>query len=579
VSGDPKSANGQGPPVLQRVPAAPPGAPAAKPPPGAPAARPPPGAPAAIPVPGPSHGLQAREVTVASAIAAGLPAAGSLNDKGALHLHYLAAATQASGRLVLEIDGAIWALTYRRGVVEHAFSNREKEDLAEFLVGRGLLGAEQAADARHLAPTFGGDVLGALVELRLLDPAARFQELKEHGAGLVWKTLLAERGTWRWEPGVPPPPFGFPMGHRWGLLADAVRRIEPGAVRARLGVRGALAVARGHGRVHLPDLMLNPQEARAAAHIDGVRSLEELCAAFPGDAEALRRVVLLLAETELVTFGAPRIGVEKPAPTPPPPAPKAPAPKAPGPAPASKPAPPATKPAPVATKPAPSAAPTLDSLRAEADRLRGADHFQVLGVTREADGSRIKAAYFQLARTFHPDAARDGEDQEARTLRATIFARVAAAWAALENDAARAAYTEELRTGGGAQVDIGRIYQAEQAFERVLSLAGGRAYAEALQKVNEAIALYDQEPEYHVWKGWLEFLLAPEAKRRSQRAASEKVIEAALERSPKCVAGWLFLGRMAKITTDLPAAERFWKHGLEQVNDPELERELRFLKR
>jgi tetratricopeptide (TPR) repeat protein len=506
---------------------------------------------------------------VAASIAAGLPAAGSLDDKSALHLHYLAAATQASGRLVLTIDAAIWALIYRRGVVEHAFSNREKEDLAEYLVGRGLLGPEQAADARQLAPTFDGDVLGALVELRLLDPAARFQELKEHGAGLVWKTLLSERGTWRWEPGVPPPTFGFPMGNRWGLLADAVRRIEPAAVKARLGVRGALAVAKIHGRVDLSDLMLNPQEARAAAHIDGVRSLEELCAAFPGDAEALRRVVLLLAETELVTFGAPRIGVEKPA-APPPPAPKAPAPKAPA---------PASKPAPAAAKPAPTAAPTLDALRAEAERLRGADHFQVLGVTREADGSRIKAAYFQLARTFHPDAARDGEEPEARTLRADIFARVAAAWAALENDAARFAYAEELRTGAGAQVDIGRIYQAEQAFEKAVALAAGRAYAEALQKVNEAIALYDEEPEYHVWKGWLEFLLAPEAKRRSQRAASEKVIEAALEKSPKCVAGWLFLGRMAKITTDLPAAERFWKRGLEQVKDPEVERELRFLKR
>jgi curved DNA-binding protein CbpA len=369
------------------------------------------------------------------------------------------------------------------------------------------------------------------------------------------------------------------MGSRWGLLVDAVRRIEPSAIKARLGVRCALGVARALGRVDLPDLMLNSQETRAAAHIDGVRSLEELCAAFPGDADALRRVVLLLAETELVTFGAPRIGVEKP---PPPPAPKAPppAPK-PGPA-AAKPAPPATKPA--AAKPAaaaakPAAAPTLDSLRAEAERLRGADHFQVLGVTREADGSRIKTAYFQLARTFHPDAAKDGEDLEARTLRADIFARVAAAWAALENDAARFAYGEELRTGVSAQVDIGRIYQAEQAFEKVVGLAAGRAYAEALKTVDEAIALYDEEPEYHVWKAWLEFLLAPEAKRRSQRAVSEKIIETALERSPKCVAGWLFLGRMAKITTDLPAAERFWKRGLEQVNDPEVERELRFLKR
>jgi curved DNA-binding protein CbpA len=538
-------------------------------------------------------------VTAASAIAAGLPAEGSLIDKGALHLHYLAAGTQASGRLVLSDGTATWAVTYRRGIVEHAFSSREQDDLAEFLLRRGLLGEEQVTDVRQLAAGQGGELLSVLVELRLLDPAARFQELKEHGAGLVWKALLVEGGTWRWEPGVPPPPFGFPIGSRWGLLTEAVRRLEPAAIQARLGVRSALAAARTGGRVDLPEMMLNPQEARAASHIDGVRSLEELCAAHPGDDEPLRRVVLLLAECELVTFGAPRMGVAKspakpaatpspaavapPAapPTPPPvrPPPVAPPPRSAPPAPPTKAPPPAAKgPAPAAKGAAP-AGPTLESLRAAAERLQGADHFQVLGVGRDADVGRIKAAYFGLARTFHPDAARDGEPEEARTLRADIFARVAAAWSALENDAARLAYLEELRSGLGAQVDIGRIYQAEQAFEKVASLAAGRSYAEALQRVNEAIALYDEEPEYHVWKAWLEFLLAPEVQRRSQRTVSEKALVAALEKSPKCAAGWLFLGRMAKITGDLAAAERFWKRGLDEVKDPEVERELRFLKR
>jgi len=235
--------------------------------------------------------------------------------------------------------------------------------------------------------------------------------------------------------------------------------------------------------------------------------------------------------------------------------------------------------APAKGAPAAHAGPTLAALQEVARKFQGVDHFQVLGVGRDADGARIKAAYFQLARTYHPDAAREGEAPEAHGLRAEIFARVAAAWAALEAEAGRQAYLEELKSGGAGQVDIGRIYQAEQAFEKVASLAGGRSYAEALQKVNEAIALYDEEPEYHVWKGWLEFLLAPEAQRRLQRTASEKVVLAALEKSPKCASGWLFLGRMAKITGDLSGAERFWKRGLEEVQDTEVERELRFLKR
>jgi hypothetical protein len=36
---------------------------------------------------------------------------------------------------------------------------------------------------------------------------------------------------------------------------------------------------------------------------------------------------------------------------------------------------------------------------------------------------------------------------------------------------------------------------------------------------------------------------------------------------------------MAKLTGDATGAERAWKRGLEQVQDAELERELRFLRR
>jgi curved DNA-binding protein CbpA len=308
-------------------------------------------------------------------------------------------------------------------------------------------------------------------------------------------------------------------------------------------------------------------------------------------------VVLLLAEAELVTFGAPRLGVASREPAPPAPARPTPAPSpgaAPPPAarPAAKPAAAPRPPAPArpASAPAPArpaipakgaapAGPTLESLQAAARKLEGADHFQVLGVGRDADAARLKGAYFQLARTYHPDAARDGEPPEARAIRAEIFARVAASWAALETEAGRKAYLEQLQSGGAEQVDIGRIYQAEQAFERVVGLVSSRAYAEALAKVNEAIALYADEPEYHAWKAWLEFLVAPEPQRKAQRAASEKAIEAALLKSPKCTAAWLFLGRIAKLSGDPGAAERAWKRGVDQVKDPELERELRFLKR
>jgi curved DNA-binding protein CbpA len=231
-----------------------------------------------------------------------------------------------------------------------------------------------------------------------------------------------------------------------------------------------------------------------------------------------------------------------------------------------------------AARPAPAL--TAEALRATLERLRDSDHFQVLGVTQAADTSRIKTAYFQLARTYHPDASKEGETDEARQLRADIFARIGAAWAVLEDEARRAAYKEELASGGAAEVDISVIFRSEEVFRTVEPLVRSRAYAQALERVNEAIALYAEEPEYGIWKAWIEFLLAPEGQKKAQRLTSERAIEALLRRSPKCRPGWRFLGLMAKLAGDAAAAERHLKRGLAELpDDPELQLELRHLKK
>ncbi len=580
VSERPKSADDRAPPVLKRVPAG-----------GQPAAR------AAAP-PSASPGLPRPEVTASAAIAAGLPAEGDLARESPFHLYYLAAAAQAAGRLSIVSELATYDLTFKKGVVEHAASTWPQDDLGEFLMRRGVLKAEQVNDARELAPRLGGDVLASLVELRMIDPAARFQDLKEHGAGLVWRALGAEVGSWRWVPGAAPPAFGFPVGSRWGLLCDALRRVDAAGVERRLGERAQRSASRVGGRVDIAELKLNPQEARVAGLFDGVRTPAEIAVSQAGDAELVRRVALLLAETELLSFSPPPAAEasEEPSSTPP----VAPAPPHPVPPPAARAQPPAAKPpapappraAPVrpppplrpaapAAKPAPQApAQTVESLRATLKRFQEGDHFQVLGVPRDAEPARIKAAYFQLAKTLHPDAARDGEPEEARKLRAEVFSRLGAAWAVLEEEKSRAAYLEELRTGGTGQVDIAAILKAEQIFEKVPALVGARAYAEALARVNEALEMYAEEPEYGVWKAWIEFLVAGEGHKKAQRTASERSIEVALQASPKCAPAYLFLGRMAKLAGDLGAAERHWKRGLAEIPDhAELQRELRFLRK
>ena len=239
-------------------------------------------------------------------MAAGLAHQGELAADSPLHLYYLASATQATGRLTVGSERVSYALTFKKGVVQHAASTDPREDLAQFLVKKGVVAEAQMAKAGEERERFGGDLVSALIGLRIIDPAATFQFLQEHGAGLVWRALAADAGTWRWEPGVAAPPSSFPLGSRWGMLCDAVRRLDTRGVLNRLGPRAGRAASRVGGRIDIAELKLTSQEVRVCGLFDGGRSVDEVASAQPAEADLVRRVALLLAETELLAFGAGR---------------------------------------------------------------------------------------------------------------------------------------------------------------------------------------------------------------------------------------------------------------------------------
>ncbi len=565
------------------------------------------------------------EVTAPAAIAAGLRWEGTLERESALRLCYLAAAAQATGLLQLASDRGRFALYLRRGAVEHASSTAPEDDLGRYLVARGVVNAEAVADAGRVKDSLGGDLVAALAHLRLLDPATSFRTLQEHGAQVVARALAVRDGAARWDPAAPAPGSAFPLGSRWGLLCDAARRLDGLAVRGLLGERLRRIASRGRGRIDANELKLTAVEARVAALFDGRRSPGQVAAAYPADAEVILRVALLLGETELLEFGevvqapppsasaapakvasrptadpaaseqAPRTrSAIPPEPRVPPAGPVPPIPSIPAvppvprasPTPAAPPVPPIRGPAPRPTSPRapapPSAAPSppavdLLGLRAFHGKLGTADHFETLGVAREAAPAQLKAAYFGLARRYHPDAGPATESGEVKALRADIFARIGEAWGVLSDDGRRVAYLKELSAGGKPEVDVSGIFRSEELFQRATVLVRTRQYERALAHLEEAIQLND-EPEFAVWKAWAEFLAAPEPAR--QHAQSAAAIEAALKKVPRCLAGYLFLGQMAKMAGQLDLAERHLRRGLAlEPEHAELARELKFLRK
>jgi curved DNA-binding protein CbpA len=521
-----------------------------------------------------------------AAIAAGLEHSGSLAKDGPLRLFAIAAAVQATGRLTISTDVRDSTLSFRRGTVEHAASSDPEDGVGPFLVRKGAITPAGLGQAEAARPRSGGDLAAALIAERLVSPADVAGLLQEHGVGIVQRALAAEEGSWAWAPAAAPPPGAFPLAPPFAVLCGAVRALDAPGVARRLGDREHRAAARVAGRLQLEDLRLTPQEARAAGLFDGSRSAAELAAGSPGDAVVILRVALLLGEADLLSFGALRKGVPPPASAKPsaPPAAQAPAPPrpaAPRPPPAARPGPqparPAATPAPAA-RPAPPAALDAGALRALLAKLAKADHFEVLGVARAAPGPDIKVAYFQLAKTYHPDAVPASTAPEVKKLCSEVFSKVSEAWSVLAEDAPRAAYLEALATGSVEPVDVANIFQAENVFQEGALLAKARRYDEAIRKFEEATKLNPEEAEFAIWKAYAEFLAAPDKRTRFSSGAS--AIEAALKRNPRCAQGYLFLGQMAKLMGDLGLAERHLKRGLEVAPEHgDLQRELRYLRK
>jgi tetratricopeptide (TPR) repeat protein len=226
------------------------------------------------------------------------------------------------------------------------------------------------------------------------------------------------------------------------------------------------------------------------------------------------------------------------------------------------------------------APPSLDerSLKALLASYTGADHFKILGVGRDATPAAVKIAYFQLAKTYHPDTVAMQASPAVKKLCADLFTHISEAWGVIGDDARRATYLDELITGAGVSVDVMGILQAETVFQTGTLLVKARQYEEAAARFTEALKLNPEEPEYGMWLAWCEFVGTADKRKIHARAVG--AIEAGLKKSPRCVPGYLFLGQMAKIVGDLALAEKHLKRGLAIAPDHvELQRELKYLRK
>jgi curved DNA-binding protein CbpA len=196
----------------------------------------------------------------------------------------------------------------------------------------------------------------------------------------------------------------------------------------------------------------------------------------------------------------------------------APAPAAPAaartPAPATTPAPspPAPSPSPAPSPaPAPPGAGSDDPLRREAaERSREVkqSYYEVLGVPEDAQPSAIAAAYFQLAKRWHPDRL-GPQYADLRDVGARIFARIGEAHQVLADEDQRKQYDELLKEGGGdaaEQEQVQKLLRATTNFQKAQVLLKRGNLAAAEEAARAALTDAPDEADHIALVAWLEAL-------------------------------------------------------------------------
>jgi tetratricopeptide (TPR) repeat protein len=157
-------------------------------------------------------------------------------------------------------------------------------------------------------------------------------------------------------------------------------------------------------------------------------------------------------------------------------------------------------------------------------RIDELDYYALLGVDQNSDASAFKRAYLGAAKDYHPDAlARLHIDDELRDQANTVFAAIGRAYAVLNNADRRREYDASL-LGDELGLDGEQIATAETLFRKGEILLRQGNFRGALEFLQPAVDIYPQEADYRNALGWALYKRLP-----SDPTAARTHLEAALD--------------------------------------------------
>jgi hypothetical protein len=364
---------------------------------------------------------------------------GRLNDQPLAELVQEISDARLSGALRLVRERVKGAIYFDGGRVAAALSNLRTFRLVEVLRRSGV------ADPARLYALVGegaSDEQVGIVLLRagMLDETALKKLQERQSKEVLFELLRWTDGAWSFDPRVRL--AGLQQGGHFevsALLVESVRALPPEFAAGRTHDNETIAPAEGMQEKIESGLRLQPSEAFVLSRVYAPLRLGEVVAVAGLPEEETRRAVYVLALAGLLARpDRPRVlpaeVLRQAAAAQQQPRPAAVAPEAPAQA-------RQTGEQERLPEPEPSTTVTVEELFALA---RGATHYEVLGVARNATPEEVKRVYYAHARRLHPDHFHRDADEEQRQRIDAAFAKVTHAYETLKDTSLRAAYDLKL---------------------------------------------------------------------------------------------------------------------------------------
>ncbi len=193
-----------------------------------------------------------------------------------------------------------------------------------------------------------------------------------------------------------------------------------------------------------------------------------------------------------------------------------------------------------------------------------ADYFSMLDLARDATAQDIEAAYFALAKIWHPDRL-PAELAAVRDACSRVFGRMSEARATLADPKKRERYMKLLADGSGspeAQETVARVVDASTAFQKAEVCFKRNDLVQAEEFCRRAVELDDSQADYQALLAWL-LAQKPGNQGGDGTMTSIRMLDKAVKMNERCEKGYFFRGMLYKRLGKTEMAARDFKQASE----------------